>query len=88
MSKSKGDAAGGATALGILGAMVGGPLGALAGAALGGLIGGENIIKGVNSAIEKRAGDLSRDRRIDAEHRAKFSDMHDRLKEQRERNRH
>ncbi len=88
MGKSTGDTVGGATAIGIIGAMVGGPLGALAGAAIGGLIGGENIMNGVASAIEKRAGELSRDGRIDSERRAKFSEMHDRAKNYRESKRH
>ena len=52
MGKSKADTAGGATALGILGAMIGGPLGAIAGAALGGLIGGRNVASGALGLIE------------------------------------
>ena len=88
MGKSTADTAGGATALGIVGAMLGGPFGALAGAAIGGLIGGKNIMNGVAGVIEKRAGELSRDSRVDPERRAKFSDMHERAKDYRERNRH
>ncbi|MBQ3446667.1 MAG: hypothetical protein IJG37_03370 [Synergistaceae bacterium] len=45
MSKSTGDAAGGATVLGVIGGLIGGPFGALAGAAIGGLIGGENMLE-------------------------------------------
>ncbi|MBR1657617.1 MAG: hypothetical protein IJ697_04025 [Synergistaceae bacterium] len=88
MGKSTADTAGGATALGIVGAMLGGPFGALAGAAIGGLIGGKNIMNVVVGAIEKRSGELSRNSRIPEDKREKFAEMHDRLKEQRERNRH
>ncbi len=48
----------------------------------------ESLGRELVGALERRSGELSRDRRIDEEHRAKFSEMHDRLKEQRERNRH
>ena len=40
------------------------------------------------ASLERRSGELSRDSRIPEDKREKFADMHDRLKEQRERNRH
>ena len=48
----------------------------------------ESLGRELSGALERRAGELSRDRRIPEDKREKFAEMHDRMKEQRERNRH
>ena len=82
MSKSKGDAAGGATVLGVIGGLIGGPFGALAGAALGGLIGGENMLElgkefanATPAKIESQCRDMAR--KIARENPEKASELFD-----------